>query len=353
MVCGEAEGHDDLATALHLKSTLDVPPRRLHFVQTTAPVTRSHSVHATFSGFVARLRYLAMNSGDSAHSTLRGRSIVGVGEVLLVNDRASEHVGGLAASVAIHARRLGYPASAVSRIGQDSAGERLLTMLRQQGVETEHIQSDPDLPTGRLTIRSLAGRTTRTLESRTAFDNLQWDFDMEDLGQQCDAVVFGELARRGSQTRTTIERFLVACRHAMRIYDLTNRESDASLDRVPIIRALEFTDGLVVDDHALHALRPAARDEPREAVISSLARLHKLSLVLLLDDAGRLRCYSEDAAAFTEAAIEVSMKEAALVGLVHGLLSGRDWKQSLNGAAKYSRFTAENPGKEIPAEMFE
>jgi sugar/nucleoside kinase (ribokinase family) len=225
-------------------------------------------------------------------------------------------------------------------------------LLRQAGADIGHLQTDPDLPTGRLTIRTLGGRTSRTLESRAAFDNLQWDFDLEDVGRQCDAVIFGELARREGQTRTTIDRFLTACRHAMRIYDLTNRDGDL-LDRVMVTRALQFAEGLVLDEFALRILHPAAGDEPREVLISSLARQHKLEFVLLLDESGRLRSYTSERAAMAEATIDLAMKEAALVALLHGLLSGRDWKQSLNGAATYSRFAAENPDAEIPAGMFE
>jgi fructokinase len=294
-----------------------------------------------------------MNEGSSAMLGGRpGRSIVGIGEILLVSDRDGEHAGGLAAQVALHAARLGYPAVPVSRVGQDPAGTQLLSILRQSGVNTDHVQSDPDLPTGRLTIRTLAGRTTRTLESRGAFDNLQWDFDLEDVGRDCDAVIFGELARREGQTRTTIDRFLTACRHAMRIYDLTNRASD-DLQRVLIGRALEFAEGAIVDDRALSTLRPGSHNEPRETVISSLARQHKLQFVLYLDDSGRVRSYSDDPSSLAEATIDVTAKEAAWVALVHGLLCGRDWKQCLNGAARYSRFAADHPGSELPAEMFE
>ena len=293
-----------------------------------------------------------MNSAESGIIGGKRRSIVGAGEALLISERGQETAGGLAAAVALHAARLGYPGVAVSRLGQDAAGEQVLGLLRSAGVIVEHVQMDPDFPTGRLTMRTLGGRTTRTLESRAAFDNLQWDFDLEDVGRQCDAVIFGELARRESQTRTTIDRFLVSCRHALRIYDLTNRAGE-TLERGLAARALEFAEGAMVDEYALRVLRPAARDEPREAVISSLARQHKLEFVLFLDEAGRVRSYAGETAAIAEATIEVGMKEAALVALVHGLLSGRDWKQSLNGAARYSRFAAEHPGAEIPVEMFE
>jgi len=293
-----------------------------------------------------------MNHAETPHFKGPGRSIVGVGEALLLSERGAERAGGLAATVAIHAARLGYPGVVISRLGQDPAGEQMLALLRQAGADVRHLQTDPDLPTGRLTIRTLGGRTTRTLESRAAFDNLQWDFDLEDVGRQCDAVIFGELARREGQTRTTIDRFLAGCRHAMRIYDLTNRDGDL-LERVLITRALQFAEGVVLDEFALRMLRPASGDEPREVVISSLARQHKLEFVLFVDDSGRLRSYAGESAAVAEATIDRAMNEAALVALVHGLLSGRDWKQSLNGAAAYSRFAAENPDAEIPAEMFE
>ena len=125
----------------------------------------------------------------------RQRVIIGIGEAVLCEYPDRVEPGGLAVLCAMHATRLGHRGVPISRIGQDKAADDLTRQLRERGLNVDHIQSDPDLATGRLIIRTMAGKPRRTLTPRAAFDNLQWDFDLVDVAQTADGVVFGTLVR--------------------------------------------------------------------------------------------------------------------------------------------------------------
>lgn len=189
------------------------------------------------------------------------RVIIGIGEALLCESSERIEPGGLAINIALETAKLGHTGIAISRIGQDRAGDDLLSLLAKAKLNAAHLQSDPDLSTGRLTIRNVAGKVTRTLTARAAFDNLQWDFDLVDVAQQAEAVVFGGLARRDGQSRSVIKQFLAECTGAVRLFDMTNRASDA-VDRVEFRSGFEFAEAAVMDAVALKAMVPGWNPAP-------------------------------------------------------------------------------------------
>lgn len=275
-------------------------------------------------------------------SAPRQRVIVSIGEALLCEFPDRIEPGGLALSVAIAAAKAGHRGMAVSRVGQDAAGEQLLQQARELGVDVEHVQTDPDLPTGRMITRSLAGKATRTLTANAAFDNLQWDFDMIDLAQRADAVVFGHLARRGGQARSVIKQFLLECRGAMRVFDLTNRAVD-SIERSDVWTGLEFCEVLAADEAALRTLAPAAGANAEAAAIEVM-RGSGVQITLIAARQGerapqRLRAVSASGEVVQASeALAQAQHEAALLGVIASLLDGHDLAASVRSAV-----TTESP----------
>jgi fructokinase len=266
----------------------------------------------------------------------RQRVIVSIGEALICQHPDRAEPGGLALAMARAAIEAGHIGAAVSRVGQDAAGDDLLRQSRDAGLDIDHVQSDPDLPTGRLTTRTLAGRTTRSLTANAAFDNLQWDFDMIDLAQRADAVVFGQLARRGGQTRSVIKQFLLECRGALRVFDLTNRASDG-VERGEAWTGLESCEVLVADDAALKALAPLAGAGP-DGAAREIMRSSAVQVVIICARQGereRLRAIAASGESVEVGeAIAIAQHEAALMRLIGGLLDGQDLAASVRAVAK-------------------
>jgi sugar/nucleoside kinase (ribokinase family) len=290
----------------------------------------------------------------------RQRTIVGLGETLLVEYPERTEAAGLASLVARHAARLGHVGVAISRVGQDAPADELTGLLLEAGVDVSHLQTDPDLATGRVTVRPVGGVAARYLDTRVAFDNLQADFDLEDVAQQADAVVYGMLTRRSGQTRSEENRFLEACSTALKIFDLTNRGLGASdngpLDRGHAMSGLALADAMIIDRPALDALRPASRDRPMHEGVRELLRETSSTFGLAVEPAGD-RTTITACAADQHAAVELPADRgalvAAVVALLVGMLRGKAMETALDAAVRVAEHVHAHPDEPIPAELLD
>jgi len=282
----------------------------------------------------------------------RQRVMVGIGEALLCDYPDRVEPGGLAVRCAQNAAKLGHSGIVVSRIGQDQAGDELLKQLRTSGINLDALQSDPDLATGRLVVRTIAGRTTRNLTARAAFDNLQWDFDLVDVAQRADAVVFGGLARREALSRSIIKRFLAECVSAVRVFDLTNRTSDA-IDRVEARTGLEFAEGLIADGLALKALAPGWNGHKAEDAAREIMHASHLAFVISIqrgDCTELFTAHTHDRSWPAKHEHPSAQHDAAVVGLLHGVVSGWDFGKGLELSQQLIEHVAKHPNEKMAIE---
>ncbi len=76
-----------------------------------------------------------------------------LGEVLFDCFPTEVVLGGAALNVAWNLKGLGSDPILLSRIGQDSAGEKLLAAMQRQGLSTDAVQRDPVHPTGTVQVK--------------------------------------------------------------------------------------------------------------------------------------------------------------------------------------------------------
>jgi hypothetical protein len=262
----------------------------------------------------------------------RQRVIVGIGEALLCEYPDRVEPGGLAVRIAAAAVRAGHVGIVISRVGQDAAAETLMKQMRDLGLKTDALQSDPDLATGRLVVRSIAGKTSKTLTARAAFDNLQWDFDLADVAQQADAVVFGSLARREGQSQSIIKRFLAECLSAMRVFDMTNR-AEGAINRSESQTGLEIAEGLIADAPAMKALAPAWDGRNNREGALEIIRNSDLSFVIGIEtnpNGGTLMsAHTREQSWAAQSRYDRAHHDGAVVGLLDALLAGADFEPAL------------------------
>jgi sugar/nucleoside kinase (ribokinase family) len=277
----------------------------------------------------------------------RQRVIVGLGEAVLAEHPDREEPEGLAPLIAASAVLLGHRGIAISRLGQDQAARTLLERLVALGVDTSHLQSDPDLPTCRRIVRT---GVRSVADAQAAFDNLQWDFDLSDMAQVADAVVFGALARRSGQTRSTCDRFLAECRLALRLFDLTNRPA-GGLVRSLAMPALQGSEAAALDPVALRQLfHGASAAAPQEALLEVL-RQTRLSLVIYCEEGRPLVLHDHESSQEGTWPYRRDAHEACLVAVVHGVLSGWDLADSLRLAERLADHVITRPGERPPREL--
>jgi sugar/nucleoside kinase (ribokinase family) len=277
-------------------------------------------------------------------------TIVSIGEASLAQTATGDRPCGLACDVALAACKLGLRGVPVSRVGQDRSGELIVQALRQAGVETAHLQFDPDFPTARLTRRSGAGTTDIAYDPRAAFDQIQWDFDLEDLAQQADAAVYGLIGRRNGQSRSTIDRFLSACPHALRMLDLSHAAPDA--DRTLVLRALEFAHVLLAPAGSPHLPASLRAMEPEHAA-AALVRDFRLRAAMVLAMDGALAFAGPEA---PSSSIRVGPLDGVVIPPLMAALAGRlldatSLDEAMHAAAAVATHIRDRPDVPLPAEL--
>ncbi len=136
-------------------------------------------------------------------------TIVGIGEILWDFLPTGKHLGGIGANVAYHASALGDRGIALGTVGADALGEEAITFLRKHGVDVSHVQRDPIVSTGTVSVSvGKHGHPTFGITGDVAWDHMQYTDDWREAGRQADAVCFGTLAQRSEQSRAATLAFL-------------------------------------------------------------------------------------------------------------------------------------------------
>jgi fructokinase len=154
------------------------------------------------------------------------RTIVGLGELLWDLLPAGRQLGGAPANFAYITNLLGDTGIPASRIGTDSLGQEALQRLAQLGLSAASVQTDPVHPTGTVKIEiDKDGQPRFDILKPVAWDFLEWSPEWKRLASETDAVCFGSLAQRSSQSQATIRSFLHATRPGtVRVFDVNLRQ---------------------------------------------------------------------------------------------------------------------------------
>ena len=172
-------------------------------------------------------------------------TLVGIGEALYDVFPDRQVLGGAPLNLIVHAHRIATrnqgKAIVVSRVGQDDLGSGVIDEIQGRQMEAGFLQTDPDHPTGRVTVSvGPGGEPTYDIVDDVAWDWIHFDPDLEGLAHRCQAVCWGTLAQRNSESRNTILRFLDAMRPGtLRLFDINLRQNfhDARIIRRSLIAA--------------------------------------------------------------------------------------------------------------------
>lgn len=133
--------------------------------------------------------------------------------------------GGAPANVACGLIKLGTPAGFIGAVGQDQAGEHLLSLLQQIGVNTEGVQQHPLAPTRKAyVVRSPDGEREfagfgQEQPHGFADAHLQGQLLPESLFAEAEFLVLGTLVLSGSPSREAALRSLrLAEKHHLKIF---------------------------------------------------------------------------------------------------------------------------------------
>lgn len=279
------------------------------------------------------------------------RKIIGLGEALFDVFPDETRLGGAPLNFAVHAHQLGNEGIVVSRVGQDELGRQLYDELRSREMSLDHVQTDPDKPTGTVNVSfGGQGRPSYDIVEDVAWDWLQYDPGLEWLAGHCDAVCFGSLAQRQAQARNTIYRFLKAARSAVRLFDVNLRQDYYS--RRALSESCEFATAVKLNTEELDVLADMFELGGRaDDAVAKMREQFQLDWVAVTGGEAGTVVYTADGKheaapvrANTSEGDAVGAGDATAAALVHGLLKRWDWPRTLKLANELGAYVASKPG---------
>ena len=277
--------------------------------------------------------------------------VVGLGEVLWDVYPDAARFGGAPANFASHAASLDAESWLASSVGVDELGDRALDTLRQHGVESACVARDAKHPTGRVDVSlDSLGRASYEFADDAAWDHIAWSDALDSLARRCDAVCFGTLAQRSSQSRDTIQQFVkTAPSSALRMFDVNLRKQ--FYDAAVIDPSLRLATALKLNEEELPIVARLCgvnESNPRDTM-RALMNKYSLRLVVLTrgPDGAMLIAGAEESTspALTTAVVDtVGAGDAFTAAVVFDFLAGVPLAEVNAHANAVASFVCSQPG---------
>lgn len=289
-----------------------------------------------------------MIATKKAHPT-----VVGIGEILWDVFPDGPRFGGapanFACSVAGLLRGEGRVAM-VSGVGEDELGSRAMTSLEDHGVDTSALNRN-DHPTGHVLVSlDPQGRARYEFAADTAWDNLRWTQNLQQLAAEADAVCFGTLGQRSERSRGVIRRFVSATgAECLRVLDVNLRDPFWSEEMLR--QSLSLANVLKCNEDELPILGKLLGIEGDEqALVEKIAEHHSLRMTVLTQgDQGSLlydgqRNWSHQQAVQTTVVDTVGAGDSFTATIVLGMLQHLSIGDMHAWANRVAAFVCSKPG---------
>jgi fructokinase len=257
------------------------------------------------------------------------KRVIGLGEVLwdLLPERTC--LGGAPANFAYITTLMGDRGIVASRVGEDSRGLEALRRLEELGLDIDHVQTDPQRPTGTVEVElDIKGIARFEIADPVAWDSLAWTPDWQHLAEKADAVCFGSLAQRSEESRATIRRFLRATKTGtVKVFDVNLRQSYYSYE--VLSESMKLADIVKLNDEELPKIMSLAKLPHKDELSSAQLLISNYGLKLVcLTRGGRGSLlvrngeWGEHPGFRVSVADTVGSGDAFTAGLVHEYLQG-------------------------------
>lgn len=146
-----------------------------------------------------------MTSNLINNTEVKKFKILCLGEILWDLLPEGPQPGGAPMNVALHLKKLGLDVKFAGRVGNDLLGLNLKTFIETQGLDTDLLQVDYDLPTSTVDVHlGMDNQPKFTIVDNVAWDRIELTKSLEQAAGECDVLIFGTLASRHPYTRKTL-----------------------------------------------------------------------------------------------------------------------------------------------------
>jgi fructokinase len=151
------------------------------------------------------------------------KKILCFGEVLWDAFGNEKKAGGAPMNVARHLVQQNMAVEFATRIGTDASGNELLKFLKRNGLYSELVQPDNELPTCEVTVQlDELQQATYIIPQPVSWDNIQLNETLIEAASNAAAIVYGSLACREKPTRDTLLNLLGETQ-ALKVFDVNLR----------------------------------------------------------------------------------------------------------------------------------
>lgn len=178
------------------------------------------------------------------------------GEVLFDHFPDGKRVlGGAPFNVAWHLQAFGAAPRFISRVGTDAEGDAVLDAMRNWGMDTRGVQTDPTRPTGRVAVQFVDAEPHYDIVADCAYDAIETDPG----AVPADAFVYhGSLAIRSAVSRRTLDTITHAAHAGTLFLDVNLRPP--WWKREDVLARVRAADWVKLNADELAMLAPAGDD---------------------------------------------------------------------------------------------
>lgn len=274
--------------------------------------------------------------------------VVGIGELLWDVLPTGKRAGGAPVNFVYHATQMGAEGYAISAVGNDVSGTEIIQELDKNHIISSYI-STVEYPTGSVMVELKDGIPTYTIIEGVAWDHIPLTQASIELMKRADAVCFGTLAQRSSESRETLQTLLSYMdKKALRFFDINIRQSYYSKELIESL--LEQANVFKINDEELELLRPMfGLEGTTDEVCHALVRKYDLRYLILTAGAEFSTIYSPTE---TSTLPTPKVKVADTVGagdsfsgaFVYSILTGKSLREAHRKAVEVAAFVCTQNG---------
>lgn len=274
--------------------------------------------------------------------------VVGIGELLWDLLPSGKTAGGAPINFVYHASRLGAEGYAISAVGDDNNGHEILSELDKNSIQ--YLIEKVPYPTGTVNVELKEdGIPEYTITDRVAWDHISPTSNAVDLAEQADAICFGTLGQRNSQSRDTIQAILsFAPDTAYRLFDINLRQH--YYNKILIEESLYLANVLKMNDEEMLRLKEIFVLEGSEDDVAAwFMKNYNLKMVVLTAGASYSKVYSPEETSFlatpeVKVVDTVGAGDAFSAALIMSLLNGESLKDAHRRAVEIAAFVCSRKG---------
>jgi fructokinase len=233
-----------------------------------------------------------------------------------------------------------------SRVGADESGNGLVDFLKGNGLYSDLIQTDPQLPTCEVTVHlDTQGHATYIIPEPVSWDNIETTDALTAAAAQATAIVYGSLACREKNTSKTLLNLLDETA-ALKIFDVNLRPPHYNLSTIETLAAKADVIKMNEDEAAL--LIGGSTQDLREKITEFQKKYHAQTICVTRGGDGAIVWHDykfyEHPGVKVEVVDTVGAGDSFLATFINGLINKRPMDDTLEKACAVGAFVAGKRG---------